>query len=225
MVRVMAPMKDISGDKFGRLTALARTNIKTVHGMKWLCVCECGAFRTAVLAHLKSGHTKSCGCLVREVALKPKNMTHGHTTNDLKATSSEYHIWSTMKQRCTNPNNVSYPRYGGRGIRVDESWLGPSGYSQFFEDMGARPSKAHSLDRINPNGPYSKDNCRWATSEQQNSNRAGVRQITYQGRTLTSAGWERVTGIAAVTIRSRIDKGWTTEAALTTPVANTGRRG
>lgn len=213
----MAPKKDITGQRFGRLVAIERTEQKNVHGYKWLCACDCGNIALVVLAYMMNGHTKSCGCLNKENAKKAKWSTHGHTRNGVRANAHEYAIWSTMKQRCLNPKTASYRRYGGRGISIDPSWLGVDGFLTFYRDMGPRPSSEHSIDRIDANGNYTKDNCRWATSREQNNNRSGIRRITYQGETLTSAEWGRRTGLRSDTIRNRLDMGWDAERALTTP--------
>lgn len=103
----------------------------------------------------------SCGCLQREQVTARATKHNGYRT-------PEYLIWNSMRQRCDNPNNPAFHYYGGRGIRYQESW---KLFKNFIEDMGARPSPDLSLDRIDPDGPYSKDNCRWATRLQQNQNR------------------------------------------------------
>lgn len=220
----MGKAKDVSGLKFGRLTAIERTGDKTIHGYLWRCSCDCGGDAVVVLSRLITGHTRSCGCLVKEQAKMAKRVTHGHTRMSNRASASEYHIWSTMKQRCLNPASASYSRYGGRGITVCPEWAGDNGYANFFADMGKRPSDKHSLDRIDTNGNYEPSNCRWATSEEQNNNRSGVRSIEWNGQTMTSAAWSRRVGISAMTIRSRLDKGWSVERALTEPLNKTRRR-
>lgn len=212
----MPVAKDISGQTFGRLTAIRPTGGKTVHGRLWHCSCSCGGTAIAVASRLITLHTRSCGCLAKEASHKPTNLKHGHTTNAKRATASEYNIWCTMKQRCLNPSSANYSRYGGRGITIDPEWLTDDGYMAFYRDMGPRPSKAHSLDRRDPNGPYSKANCRWATVVEQQNNRSGTRQITYNGETCTSAEWSRRTGIPANAIRNRLDAGWSVARALET---------
>lgn len=214
----MAKIKDITGVKFGRLTAVGFTGRVNKRGALWRCLCECGRETDVVGAHLRSGHTKSCGCISRELARIPKNVKHGHTRLANKAGASEYHIWSTMKQRCLNPKTANYSRYGGRGITICSDWLGGSGYENFFRDMGPRPGKQFSLDRRDQDGPYSPSNCRWATQIEQQNNRSGTRRIEHDGLTLTSAEWSRRTGISANVIRNRIDCGWSIPDALSRPV-------
>lgn len=130
--------------------------------------------------------------------------------------SAEYRSWRAMKNRCTNPNNAAYPRYGGRGIAVCARW---DSFENFLFDMGRRPSPKHSIDRINNDGDYEPGNCRWATSSQQNSNYSRNRWLTLDGETRLLSEWSVQTGIPETTIAARIDAyGWPIEAALQTPV-------
>lgn len=217
----MAPIKDISGKTFGRLTAVRLTGGKSVHGMLWHCRCECGSAAIVVASRLITGHTRSCGCLSLEAARKPKRVTHGHTRNKNKASASEYHIWSSMKQRCINTSNASYSRYGGRGIGFCQEW---DAFESFYSDMGPRPSSQHSLDRVDSDKDYSKSNCRWATHLEQQNNRSGTRKIHLNGEVLTSSELSRRFNIPAATIRSRIDAGWAIEDVISRPVGKTGKR-
>jgi hypothetical protein len=212
----MPVAEDLTGKKFGRLTALYDVG-KNVRGRIWRCICECGTELDGVATYLKNGHKKSCGCLHADSAKLAglKTRTHGYTTVDKKWTSSEYAIWQSMKSRCINPKNASYKHYGGRGIVICEQWLK---FENFIQDMGNRPSAKHSLDRINTNGNYEPTNCRWADQMQQAQTRTNVRAITAFGETLTSAMWSRRTGIKAEAIRNRIDAGWSAEDALSTPI-------
>jgi hypothetical protein len=124
-----------------------------------------------------------------------------------------YQTWSNMRQRCRNPNDPKYPRYGGRGITIDPRW---DSFAAFAEDMGERPVGT-SLDRINNDKGYSPDNCRWATIREQIVNRSHTRWLTWQGITLCVADWERRLGLAPQKLRYRLRAGWTIERALTTP--------
>lgn len=130
--------------------------------------CSCGKDFMARPADIKSGNTKSCGCLkikvMRDIALK--NRTHGETINN--KTTTEYYCWQSLKDRCTNKNRTYWKHYGGRGITFCERW---QKFESFIADMGRKPSPQHSLDRINVNGNYEPSNCRWATPSQQASNR------------------------------------------------------
>jgi len=122
-----------------------------------------------------------------------------------------YSTWSTMKSRCTNKNFPKYESYGARGIKLCEKWMTFEG---FIEDMGERPA-GMSIDRIDVNGDYCKENCRWATTSQQARNKTNTRYITAFGRTQCLADWSDETGIDHRTIGTRLSRGWTTEEALT----------
>jgi hypothetical protein len=128
-----------------------------------------------------------------------------------------------MKQRCFNPSNACYSYYGGRGISVCSEWR--DSFSRFYSDMGPSPGNRYTVDRINVNGNYCKENCRWATRSVQSENSRQTKWITHQGETLSRAGWSRKTGINRATLRSRLDRlGWTIERALTTPVRTMAAR-
>lgn len=119
-----------------------------------------------------------------------------------------------MLGRCTNPNNRDFVLYGGRGIRVCARWS--ASFESFLADMGERPTKRHSIDRIDNNGDYEPGNCRWATPLEQNRNRRNTRLVTFKGETLALAEWSQRTGIAYHTLKSRLLKGWDSARALTT---------
>lgn len=125
----------------------------------------------------------------------------------------EYRAWASMKQRCTNPRVRSWSNYGGRGITVCERWS--NSFEFFLEDMGPRPTPAHSLDRIDNDGHYEPGNCRWATASEQRRNDRNNRPITFAGETLPLIQWAQRTGITARTIGDRLDRGWPVERALT----------
>lgn len=130
-----------------------------------LCRCDCGANAAARDDHIKSGRIQSCGCLMREFTTA-RNFIHGEGTRALK--SDEFNAWNLMLARCLNPKNRAFRYYGGRGISVCERWR--ESFPNFLEDMGRRPSKRHSLDRIRVNEGYEPGNCRWATACEQARN-------------------------------------------------------
>lgn len=169
---------DLTGQKFGRLTVISLSERKYSH-RHWLCKCGCGNKRSVREGYLKTGRTKSCGCYNREVSSE-KNTKHGQSHQDKKFTT-EYQAWANMIKRCTNPKANGYEYWGGRGITVCDRW---KDFSNFFEDMGKKPTKEHSLDRIDNNKGYSPDNCKWSNkSEQvinrrvQKNNKFGVRGV------------------------------------------------
>lgn len=137
----------------------------------------------------------------------------------------EYRVWTGVIKRCENPRMESYPRYGGRGIRVCPAWR--VSFIAFLRDMGPRPSPKHSLDRINNDGNYEPGNCRWATPEEQMRNTSDNRLLTWRGETHTVTEWAEITGLPRVTISQRFHRGWSVERCLTIPrgAAPRGRYG
>ena len=200
---------DLRGRKFGRLTVVSYSGKRgTAHC--WYCSCECGESCVVRGGNLTSGGATSCGCYQRELASK-RFSTHKMSK------SVEYSTWSSMIGRCTNPRSKSYPYYGGRGISVCVRWTGPGGFENFLADMGTRP-EGHTLDRIDNNGHYCPENCRWATEPEQVRNRSNAVFVTHNDNTMTIAEWSRVIGIPYATLHNRIVcLKWTPEKALTTP--------
>jgi len=204
-------MIDITGMKFERLTVWEKDNTKPLGRVFWMCQCECGTVKSIESYPLRKGMTRSCGCLNIETAIK-RNKVGKH----LMSYSTEYHIYQDMKARCRNQKAINFDDYGGRGIAVCDRWL--ESFENFYEDMGDRPSKQHSLDRIDGSKGYSKENCRWATLEQQANNKSNNVLITHDERTMTIAQWARYKGMNITTLHNRLKKGMTTEEALNTPV-------
>lgn len=170
--------ENLIGKRFGRLIVLEYVGEK-----KWKCQCDCGETTVADGDSLRSGNKRSCGCLRIETAKRAKYVKHG------KSNSPTFIRWRSMKSRCYYPKNVGYPNYGGRGIKVCDRWLGEHGFENFLADMGEVPGREYSLDRIDVNGDYTPENCRWATWKEQSNNKRNSRLITHNGRSLTIPQW------------------------------------
>lgn len=158
---------DITGARFAHLLIISFAGLARKKKALWLCRCDCGREKVILGESLRAGSTRSCGCKKAEW-IAAKKRRHGQSGGAHGADSTrEYQTWQAMKSRCLNRNNADYKNYGGRGIAVCERWLS---FENFFADMGKRPSRVHSLDRLDVNGNYEAANCRWATPQQQRDN-------------------------------------------------------
>jgi hypothetical protein len=198
-------MHDLSTQRFGRLTAIERAGRHMANGVPWRCLCECGNEIVVPSGRLKSGNTKSCGCLSRDITGSLRR-THGMSR------SSEYASWTSMKDRCFNPNNDDYALYGGRGITVCRRWK--NSFENFLADMGTKPFPRASIDRINTNGNYSPTNCRWSSQKTQTRNKRTNKVIEFDGHRRTVAEWAERTGLHRSVIEGRIARGWPLEEVL-----------
>lgn len=193
-------LKDITGQRFNRLLVLKRVeNIRT--SAAWLCKCDCGNEIVTTGVQLRSGHTKSCNCLQKET-IGNKRRKHGRSGTRL------YKVWKGMRERCNNPNNISYKNYGGRGIVVCERWQ--NSFDNFLEDMGERPATIDSkftIDRIDVNGNYEPGNCEWKTYIEQGKNTRRNVWIEYNGEKKIISEWGKELNLPHTMIKNAIKAG------------------
>lgn len=177
------------GEQYGRWRIVRERSGSYVRAQ-----CHCGVIKDIQVANLKSGRSRSCGCL-RAEQLRARRLQHGATN------TREYRAWCKMKERCANPNTAGYHLWGGRGIAVCGRWV--SSFQAFLSDMGPCPP-GNSLDRIDNERGYEPDNCRWASHRQQCNNQRRNVTITHVGRTQTIAEWARELDISYATLHRRI---------------------
>lgn len=207
----MSKMIDLSGRQFGRLKILRPVDGGDPKYKYWESLCDCGNKHVCVTGSLTSGRTKSCGCLQRQRVTE--KATHGEASGKRGATK-EYRTWIRIKDRCYNQDAVSYPNYGGRGIKVCSRWL--HSYENFISDMGRAPSKDHSIERKNINKDYTPKNCSWATKLEQMNNTSRTMWVFFRGERKSISNWCRDLGVNKSTVYQRIYKlKWNAEKALT----------
>lgn len=211
-------VNDLSGKVFGKLTVLKRAGSNSFKKALWLCSCECGNDTTVVGSDMLNGHTTSCGCVK---AAGQYNVVHGH--NRETGCSKAYTVWKNMLSRCRNPNIKQYKDYGGRGVSVCERWLK---FENFLEDMG-EPQERLQIDRIDNDGSYTKENCRWVTRSQNRRNSRGhVVVVNINGEEMLIVdAVRRFKVVAARTAYARINLGWTPEEAVMTPYTRCDNKG
>jgi hypothetical protein len=197
---------DLTGQRFGKLTVIERAVYKKERTY-WRCLCDCGKIVKVDGSALRRGHSKSCGCAR---AHKGMHIKHGLRNTRL------YKIWAGIKQRCLNQKAPDFKHYGGRGITICEEWR--DDFKPFYNWATANGyTDKLSIDRIDVNGNYCPDNCRWVTQKEQGNNTRTNRRITYQGQTHTLQEWATITGLSSSTINQRLKRGWTVEQTLKAP--------
>jgi hypothetical protein len=202
----MPKLKDLTGMTFGRLTVIERAGSYKNGNVTWLCKCDCGCEKVIIGRSLISGITKSCGCLMKDMATERMTTHGGHHTR-------LYTIWRGMKERTSNPNSQHYSYYGGRGIKVCDEWK--TDFASFRDWAMAHGYRDDlSIDRIDVDGNYEPYNCRWTDQKTQLNNRKCNRLLTVNGVSQTMAEWSRVRGISYNAIRKRLRLGWPVERAL-----------
>lgn len=200
---------DLSGQRFGRLTVLYKTD-KTKYGKAlWHCKCDCGNFKDTISTSLKNGDVKSCGCLQKEVRkenalhLDKVRLKHGMSDNRL------YRIYNDMVSRCYRKSINGYENYGGRGIRVCDEWLGEDGFKNFMSWSFANGyNEELTIDRLDSNGHYEPNNCKWSTRKEQANNTRATIFLEYGREKHSLTEWSEITGIRKGTLYTRMRKGW-----------------
>jgi len=208
---VSYPIKDMTGQRFGRLVAIKLFGIRALGGAKsavWECQCDCGTVVNVVGHYLRNGGTRSCGCLRRDLSSQ-RYSTHGMTG------TPEHRTWASMRARCYSPICNGYKNYGGRGIKVCERWFS---FENFYIDVGPRPSSKHTIDRVDANGDYEPSNVVWSTMSEQNRNRRNNRRLLAFGEERLVVEWLEIYPINRDTLTTRI------EAALSIPALAAGKR-
>lgn len=191
---------DLTGQRFGLLVAVRRIGGPD---SQWECACDCGGLAVVQRTHLRSGNTKSCGCMGRP------NRRHGMWRTKI------YAVWRSMRGRCKNPRAKSYANYGGRGIKVCDRW---ESFDNFYADVGQAPFQGASLDRINNDGDYEPGNVRWATKKQQQDNRRDTHRVPTAEGVATLTQLAERSGINKNTLRHRLAVGMSAEEAISAPV-------
>lgn len=211
-ITLASNVKDLTGQRFERLVALGPIG-KTWKGtVQWLCRCDCGKHSIVQGYNLAGGSVRSCGCLQKEKASLVWKI-HGMRKHPL------YGTWTGIIDRCTNPNSRDYIHYGGRDITICEEWR--HSFEAFHDHVSQLPhfgEKGYTLDRIDNNGNYEPGNVRWATWAEQRRNTQQNILLTLDGKTRCAAVWAEELGMKQATLRARLNRGWSAEQTLTTPV-------
>ena len=206
--------QSLIGQKFNRLTILSIWKNKESGYYMCRCRCDCGNTRDNRLTYVKNGGIKSCGCSKYKHRPLPNNSS---SVFDGRSSHPLHKVWNAMFDRCENPNNQMFSVYGGRGISVCQEWRDFQKFVEWSDSVGGRP-KGYSLDRIDPNGNYCPENCRWADDETQQNNKRTNQYLTYKGETLSLSQWARKLGISRYAIQYRFMQGWSAEDILEVPL-------
>lgn len=198
---------DLTGQKFGMLTVI-RLHTAENGVIVWECLCDCGNKSFVRGGNLRSGAVKSCGCVKH---LAPRNKEHGESRSKL------YRHWKSMIYRCSRPNNRAYKWYGGKGVRVCAEWQTYDGFKKWV--LETRPNETYTVERIDVNGDYCPDNCKWIPIEKQANNRTSCVMISYNGSTKNLTEWCKELGLDYKLVHNRMTKlGWSFEKAISTPL-------
>lgn len=204
-----APL-DLTNNKFGRLLVIEKAPNRIMGNgdsrRAWLCMCECGNKVVATTLDLRKGDVKSCGCLKQELDAKRRTIHGEHGTH-------LHNVWCAMRRRCRNENSKDYIHYGGRGIKVCSEW--DKDFTCFKNwALSNGYSEELTIDRINVDGNYEPNNCRWTSMKAQSNNRSNSRFVTYNGETHTIQEWSEILNIPYNTLYMRLKNGWSVDRAL-----------
>lgn len=199
-----------TGDKFGYLTIIREVSPNGNY-RRFECLCECGKIKTISMAGMRSGAIVSCGCYHKRVTVDI-HKTHGGYKSRL------YRIWINIKQRCGNPHNKHFIKYGGRGIHLCDEWEKSFESFRMWSSMNGY-SDDLTIDRIDNNGNYCPENCRWISNNEQQLNKRTNRIVDYNGQSMPLSEWAKITGLKWKTLQGRLDSGWPIDKALMTPIS------
>lgn len=213
------PGMNLVGHRYGRLSVVKESH--RANGVVWDCVCDCGEWHKAKTGHLRAGVVLSCGCAQRDAG-RETGRKHGYKRGiHWLSHSPLHHCYDNMIARCYNPDNDRYPSYGGRGITVCEEWLGDR-KEFYFWAVHAGWEQGLSIDRIDVDGGYSPENCRWVTMAQQQRNTTRSRFLEWNGVRMTVVEWAEHLGVRPQALQHRVTRGWDAERIFTQPFR--GRR-
>lgn len=207
----MGKLIDLTGQKFGRLVVVGRAEDSSYGGTRWKCLCDCGKTKIVAASNLRSGKQVSCGCWRDEKSLE--RIIGYNLNHPSKRDKRLYKIWQGMRNRCYRENNASYPSYGGRGIKLCEEWQRYENFEHWALSAGYEPTL--TVDRIDVNGDYAPDNCRWITMKLQAYNRRDNHRLAFHGENLTITEWAERLGCTPTCLYYRLDAGWPIEEVLT----------
>ncbi len=196
---------NLTGHRYGKLTVKEYAGRNKFNHPLWKCICDCGKECVSNAYSMRNGGTRSCGCGIAEVTIR-MNTTHGSTGTPL------YIRWMGIKNRCYCENHESYKHYGGRGIKMCDEWK--ESFEAFRFDMGAGFNPSLEIDRIDVNGDYCKENCRWVTRKVQARNQRRNVLLTYMGKTKCLSDWAIELGVKPNTLTHRIKRGWPVDRVL-----------
>ena len=210
----MSKFIDLTGEKYNHLLVIERVENTKSGRTQWKCLCDCGNETIVRGSNLKSGAVKSCGCLLHVA----NNITHGDSHTKL------YNHWISMIYRCSHPNNNAYKWYGARGIKVCDEWLDYQKFKQWV--MDTRPDESYTVDRIDVNGDYCPENCRWIPMGEQANNRTTNLLYEYNGKTQNLSQWCKELNLDYKLVHNRLKKSkWSFEKSISTPVTKPKQKG